>query len=308
MTHPFRFGVVVSQAVSSEQLRDTARRVEDQGYATALVSDHLDPFTPLAPLPTAMALAAATDELRVGTLVLANELRNAAQVARDALTIDRLSDGRFELGIGLGSRAEDHVPSGVPFPPAHQRLDNLGASVGVLRLLLAGEPAGDLQAPMKPVQRPRVPLLIGATGPRALALAARAADIVGIGYESGSRVSDIGGLPVRMPDGYGPAFVDGQLDDVRAAAGSRFDELEIQSFPLVVYVTPHRAEVAERLAGNTGMSADAFLASPVCLIGTVDEITDELIARRERWAISYVVVSAASADAFAPVVGRLVGT
>ncbi len=124
----------------------------------------------------------------------------------------------------------------------------------------------------------------------------------------GLRAVDVGGLAERVQDAHGPATTDEQLEWVRAAAGFRFDQLELQMFPMIVYVTPHREHLAEQLGAPVGLSEPDFLASSLALVGTVDEIADELVARRERWGISYVVVPQVAADAFAPVVGRLAGT
>jgi probable F420-dependent oxidoreductase len=313
----FRFGVGVTQAPSASMLRQDAQRIEGLGYSTALLPDHLAEYTPLAPLPAATAIAAATDHLRVGTLVLANDFRHPVQLARDVATLDLVSDGRFELGIGSGSLRSDFEATGLPFERASVRLERLRESVTVLKRLLEGDTVTfegehyrvhDLEGRPKTVQRPRPPLLIGGGGRRMLEFAAQEADIVGIVPRLEERAVDRAGESVRAMWGSTPAATEEQIGWVRAAAGHRLDGLEIQAFAMVVVVTPQRRAVAEQLAPNLGLGPDDVLQSTMVLVGSVDEIADDLVERRERWGISYVVVPQASYEAFAPVVGRLAGT
>ncbi|HEX5095962.1 MAG TPA: TIGR03621 family F420-dependent LLM class oxidoreductase [Acidimicrobiia bacterium] len=317
MSHRFRFGVLVSDVTSASRLHDDARKIEGLGYSTALVPDHLAVYTPFAPLPVALSMANATSTLRVGTMVLANDLRHPALLARDVATIDVCSDGRFELGIGAGWLRRDYDAAGIPYDAFGTRVERLAESLSVLKRLLEGDcvthrgrhyTIDELDARPKTVQRPRPPILVGGGSRAALELAAREADIVGVAPRMGLRAVDVGGLALRVQDAHGPATTDEQLEWVRAAAGFRFDQLELQMFPMIVYVTPHREHLAEQLGAPVGLSEPDFLASSLALVGTVDEIADELVARRERWGISYVVVPQVAADAFAPVVGRLAGT
>jgi probable F420-dependent oxidoreductase len=313
----FRFGVLVSDTTSGARLRDDARRIEALGYSTAFVPDHIAHHTPLSPVPTIAAIAQATERLRVGTLVLANDLRHPVQLARDAATLDLLSDGRLELGLGAGSMRSDHEPAGVQFDPLDVRVERLSESVAIIKRLIAGEvvtfngrhyDVADVEGRPKTVQRPRPPLLIGGAGRRVLELAAREADIVSIVPPQGDKAVDLGGIALRIGNAMGPDTTDAQVGWVRAAAGSRLHEIELQSIAVIAYVTLHGEAVAQELAPSMGMSPRELMSSESVLLGSVSEITDELVARRERWGISYVVVPQAACEGFAPVVGRLAGT
>jgi probable F420-dependent oxidoreductase len=307
---PFRFGVSVRTAGVAADWISLVRKVEDLGYSTLNLPDHLTER--LAPLPALAAAATATTRLRVGTLVLNNDFRHPVLVAREAATVDALSEGRFELGLGAGYVKSECDEAGLRFDRGGIRVERLAEAVAIVKGLFAGDAvtfAGQHYQvsahtihPL-PAQRPRPPILIGGNGPRLLRLAAAEADIVGLSGITFAR----GGV---APDvsGFRAAAVDERVRLLRDAAGGRFDDLELSVLIQRVIVTEDRDGAAEELARRwPALSAADILASPFVLIGTIDEIVAQLSARRARWGISYCVVFESAIDAFAPIVDRLTG-
>jgi len=307
---PFRFGVNVRTAGSSGEWVDKARKVEALGYAVLLVPDHLaDLFAPMLGLTAA---AAATTRLRVGTGVLNNDFRHPVLLAREAATLDVLSGGRLELGLGAGHMQSEYEQAGLAFDPGATRVERLAESVALVKRLLEGEEVtfagrhyrvtGHAIHP-RPVQRPRPPIFIGGNAPRLLSVAAREADIVGftgIMFRRGAREVDVADFRATV--------VDQRVQLVREAAGDRFEQLELNALVQRVIVTDDRRKEAAALTGPISqLTPDEILASPYVLIGTVDQIVADLEARRERWGISYVMTHEAFMDVLAPVVARLAG-
>jgi probable F420-dependent oxidoreductase len=294
---PFRFGVVAAQARSGEEWADKARRVESMGYATLLTPDGLQ-YT-LAPLPALMAAAMATRTLRVGTYVIANDFRNPVLLAKEAATLDVLSGGRFELGIGVGrpDAAKDNRMLGIPFDSGAVRVARLAESLVLLKALLSGQTAtasgphyavANAQISPRPVQQPRPPILVGASKRRLLELAAREADIIALG------------IPPMEPE----AGVAERIGWIREAAGSRFDQLELN---LSLMAVGH--QVPRWIASQMGLTAEglARAGAVAALTGTTDEMVDALQRRRERLGISYIAVGDELMEGLAPVVERLAG-
>ncbi len=308
---PFRFGINVRTAASQAEWADKARKVEALGYAVLLVPDHLADL--LAPFPALAAAAAATPRLRVGTAVLNNDFRHPALLAREAATLDVLSDGRLELGLGAGHMQSEYEQAGLAFDPGATRVERLGEAVVIVKRLLEGESVtfagrhyrvtGHSIHP-RPVQRPRPPVFIGGHAPRLLRLAAREADIVGltgIAFRHGGKEPDV--------SDFRAAVVDERVRLVRETAAERFDRLELNALVQRVVVTDDRRKAAEELATGrwARLTPDEILASPYALVGTADQMVDDLRARRERWGISYVMTHEPFMDALAPVVARLTG-
>ena len=307
---PFRFGVNVRTAASAAEWADKARKVEALGYAVLLVPDHLAEL--LAPFPALAAAAAATTRLRVGTGVLNNDFRHPILTAREAATLDVLSDGRLDLGIGAGHMQSEYEQAGVPFDAGATRVERLAEAVVIVKRLLEGATvtvAGrhyrvtNHTIHPRPIQRPRPPLFIGGNAPRLLTLAAREADIVGftgILFRQGARAPDISDAR--------PAMVDERVRLVRETAGAHFDRLELNALVQRVIVTDDRRKAAAALpAPFTQLLPDDIVASPYALIGSIAQMADYLERRRERWGISYVMTHEAYMDALAPVVARLAG-
>jgi len=307
---PFRFGVSVRSTGSRAELVDTARKLEDLGYSVLAVPDHLTDL--LAPMPTLVSAAAATKRLRVATMVLNNDFRHPVLVAREAATVDVLSDGRFELGVGGGNLKSDYDEPGLVFDPGATRVERLGEAVVIAKRLLEGESVTFAGRHYRvtnhtihplPVQRPRPPIFIGGSAPRLLALAAKEADIVGltgIAFRRGGAVRDI--------SDWKAAVVDERVRLVREVAGDRSARLEVNALVQRVVVTDDRRKAAEELGRRwQQLSPDDFLESPYVLIGTIEQIIEDLRERRDRWGISYYVIFEPYIDAFAPVVARLGG-
>lgn len=310
----FRFGVSVRSAASRAEWVRKARHAESLGYDTFLVADHLDEtFPPLVPLLT---VADATS-LRIGTFVLNNDLRHPALLARDAATIDLLSGGRLELGLGAGHMQAEYEQIGLRFDPAATRIERLAESVRIVHALFHGETVsvtGEHYCLIEhhlyplPVQRPHPPLLIGSNSREGLSLAAREADIIGLmgfGHRQGGRRVN--------PSGFTDAATGTRLQWIREAAGPRLGDLELNVIVQRVIVTDDARsaarEVTERLASlsKSPLSVDDVLGSPFMLIGTVTQLTEEITERRQRLGISYYVVFEPAMEAFAPIVERLSG-
>jgi probable F420-dependent oxidoreductase len=313
---PFRFGVQASAlpggttATTAAGWRELARRVEGDGWSTLTVADHLD--DQLAVVPAIQAAADATTTLRLGALVLCNDYRHPVVTAKELATIDVLTDGRLEAGLGAGWMTTDYEQAGIALDPPGTRIDRLVEALDVLDALWADGPATvhgthyrvtGLDGRPKPVQRPRPPMLIGGGGRRMLGVAARRADIVGLNVNLAKGVIDAD----AGPDGTAER-TDEKLGWVRDAAGTRFAELELQVRVHLVVGTDDRAGTAEALAPAFGLTPAQALASPHALVGTADQLCDDLLARRERWGLSYVTVGVDALAAMTPVVARLAGT
>ena len=309
--HPFRFGIQCSSPpeVSRTSWAALARRLEDIGVHRMTVSDHLD--DQLAPIAALMAAADATTTLRIGSMVLCNDYRHPAVMAKEAATLDVLSDGRFELGLGAGWMTSDYQHAGLDFDPAPVRIARLEEAIEVVKGLFSDGPctfAGQhyridgLSGSPKPLQSP-LPLMVGGGGRKVLELAGRHADIVGLNPSLPGGVIDASVGPDASA-----AATERKVGWIRAAAGDRFDAIELQTRIHLVVVTDGREAMADALAEGFGLSPSEALDSPHALCGTVDQIADDLVARRERFGISAIGLSLGDLDAMAPVITRLAGT
>jgi len=308
----FRFGVSVRSAQSRAEWQEKARKIEALGYSSLTVPDHLNDL--LAPIAAVVSAAEATTHLRVGTNVLNNDLRHPVLVAREAATADLLTDGRFQLGLGAGSIRSEYEQAGLAFDRGATRVERLAEAVTIIKRLLMDDEVnfagrhyrvtGHHIAP-PPVQKPHPAILIGGNGPRLLSLAAQEADIVGfsgITFQRGGAVApDLSGW--RVPE------VDERVRLVREVAGEeRFERLELNALVQRVIVTDDRYKAAEELTSRwTQLSPDEIIQSPYVLIGTIEQIIEDLQERRERWGFSYYVVQEPYFEALAPVVARLAG-
>lgn len=305
----FRFGAQLAFAASAEAWAAKARRVEDLGYATLTVPDHFD--DQLAPMPALAAAAATTTTLRVGTLVLDNDYRHPLIVAKEAATLDLLSGGRFELGLGAGWLASDYAQSGIPCDAPGVRIERLQEGLAVVKGVLAGGKFSfqgrhytvtDHPGTPRPVQRPRPPILVGGGGRRVLTLAGREADIVSVNFDLRS-----GTVGLQVGVTATAAATREKVAWVREAAGDRFGDVELSCTAYLTMVTDDRDAVAAGLGAGFGLTGDQVLAMPNFLVGTVVEIADELERRRDDLGLSYIVVGGECHEAMAPVVERLAG-
>jgi probable F420-dependent oxidoreductase len=311
---PFRFLAEAHAIVDGRTLAETARRVESIGIDVLVIPDHL--IEQLAPMPALATAAAATERLRIGTFVLNNDLRHPAVLAQDLASLDVLSGGRLEIGIGAGWNAAEYEAIGLTFDAAPVRSARLQEAVAVLKGCFGDGPfsfAGEhytirnFDGHPKPVQRPHPPLLIGGGGRKTLSFAAREADIVGLAPRI---LPGVRGDPRSLTI----AATEEKIGWVREAAGDRFDELELNVYPSMspVIVTDHaRREaqaLAERLRERTGfeVASDELLESPHIFIGSIDGLTEKFQMLRERLGVSSIMVG--EVDELAPVVARLAGT
>lgn len=306
---PFRFGVQCSSPpdVSKASWTALARRLEGIGAYRMTVSDHLD--DQLAPIAALMAAADATTTLRVGALVLCNDYRHPAVMAKEAATLDILSEGRFELGLGAGWMTTDYQHAGIPLDPPSVRIDRLEEAVQIVRGLFSdgsctfhGEHYRVEGLSGSPKPRPDLPLVIGGGGRRVLEVAGRHADIVGLNPKLAKGVIDAAAGPSATE-----AATIQKLRWIAAAAGDRYAGLELQTRIHVVIVTDDRQGTAEAMAPAFGIPAEESLRSPHALCGTVDQIVDDLVERRETLGISAIGLSLSDLDAMEPVIERLAG-
>lgn len=307
---PFRFGIQAGTVTDARGWTELARRCEDVGVSTLTMADHLD--EQLAPIAGLMAAAAATATLRIGALVFCNDYRHPAVLAKEAATLDVLSDGRFELGLGAGWMTSDYAQAGIPLDPAGVRIDRLAEALPIITALLAGETVhhdgehyriDGLTGSPRSVQRPHPPILIGGGGRRMLTLAAQHADIIGLNIDLRAGVIDERAGPNATADA-----TEAKLGWIRDAAGDRFDDLELQVRVHLAMVTDDRASIAEAVAPTLGLDPAAALQTPHALVGSIDQICDQLLERREQWGISYIGLSAVALEEMRPVIERLAGT
>ena len=321
--HPFRFAVA-PDFTSPTQWTETARRVEALGFSTILTSDHPGGGGGPGPISTLMMAAAATTTLRLGTHVLANDFRNPVMLAQEVATLDVLSGERLEFGLGTGWSRDDYAALGISFDSPGTRVGRLEEAITLMKRLFREDAvtfsgvhytAHNAQLNPKPAN-PRPPLFIGGGGKRILSLAAREADIVS--FDPKGTAAGPKDLATATPSGLSQ-----QIGWVREAAGRRFDALELHLLVYSVMITAHRRQAAEQIATfvasvppsvmiNTQMSIDDVLESPRFLIGTVDEIVEQLLAHRREYGISYITTlhfpGFADVETFSPVVARLAGT
>lgn len=307
--HPFRFGVQLSRAPSGAAWRSLVRKIEDLGFSSVLVPDHFD--DQFAPMVALTAAAECTSSLRVGTLVLGNDYRHPLLVAKEAATLDLLSEGRLELGIGAGWMTSDYDQSGIALESPGVRVERLGEAVRVMKTLWGG--GGDFKGDHyvvtgasgspAPHRRPHPLLTIGGGSPRVLALAGKEADIVGIN----PRLTE-GFVGPETAASLTPDHYDERYQWLSDGAGDRLGDIEIQSLTFFVRVVADRDRVVAETAKLFGMDPALAAQVPLALIGSVEEIAQSLVERRNRWGMSYWVVHEQDIDAFAPVVAATAGS
>ncbi len=316
MSHPFRFGVINEQMLPPSDWIAHVRQVEANGYATLLLRDHVVPDffgDQYAPLVSLMAAANATSTLRVGTMVLDNDYRHPVMLAKEAATLDALSGGRFELGLGAGWLRTEYEQSGLSFDSAGVRISRLEESIQILKGLWRAEPftfhgehyqVTAINGVPKPLQRPGPTILLGGGHKRMLTLAGSAADSVGIltsSVASGTMIAD--------PAECTPAAVTQKLEWIRQGAGDRYPQIELSLIPTFIFTDQRRSATEQWLArkGWSSTSIEEAWVMPAVFIGTVEQIVEEIVARRAQYGFSYYVVSDKQMTEFAPVVERLAG-
>ncbi len=294
MHRPFRFGVVAAYAPSHTAWITTARKAEELGYATLLIPDRTTGGI-LAPMPALAVAASATTSLRVGSYVFCNEYRHPVLLAREAATLDLLSDGRFELGLGAGVSSSEFQQMGMPFASAGTRVGHLDEAIQVMKQLFTEETVNfsgkyytitEMKGYPRPAQKPHMPMLVAGAGERMLKLAAREADIIAIG----SKISAQGVDPTD-------ATLEQKIAWIKEAAGSREADLELSQTIYDMQITDSGTELSSQAGGPP------IPKRPM----NTEQAVAHLLEQRERYGFSYLQVYEGQMENFAPVVARLAG-
>ena len=311
--HTFRFAAQLSKGPggTGRGWAEQARQAEDLGYAALLMPDHFG--DQLAPAPALAAAAAATTTLRVGSLVFGNDYRNPFVLAKEAATLDVLSDGRFEMSLGAGWMKTDYEEAGITYDTPRVRVERFEEAVQVVQGLLRTDGPfsfdgryyavhGHSLLP-RPVQQPGPPLILGGGGRRVLSFAAQHADIVSIN----ANLRDGTGGPETAPD-MSPDRTRQKVAWVKEAAGPRFEELELNALIGFVLITDDARAIAVALAPHFGIDPDEALHVPGVLLGTLDEMVDELLWRHQEYGITYWSIESDAWADLGPVVQKLSGS
>jgi probable F420-dependent oxidoreductase len=322
MLRPFRFAVQSFSATDAGEWRDRARRIEDLGYEALHLADHFlgagpalestrHPHQTLAAIPAIATAAAVTSTLRIGCRVFCNDYHHPVILAKEVATLDLLSDGRIDFGLGAGWLRAEYQAAGMKFDGAGVRIDRLEESIALIKALWSGRPVehagrhytvSGFTASPAPIQKPYPRLMIGGGGRRVLSLAAREADVVSFNFDN--RSGTIGPAGVKSATAKATAE---KIEWVRAAAGDRFDALELEIGAYFTFVTDDAHPIAAGMGKAMGLSVDEMLDHPHGLFGPVDAICDRLEERRERYGISRIAIGDDALEAFSPVVARLAG-
>ncbi|WP_319452894.1 MULTISPECIES: TIGR03621 family F420-dependent LLM class oxidoreductase [unclassified Mycobacterium] len=322
---PFRFAIQATNASGARDWREFACKVEELGYTTLFLADHYlgpgpaqraahTPRQDLAPIAAIAAAAAHTTVLRVGCRVFCVDYHVPAVLAKEVATLDLLSDGRLEVGIGAGWSGVEYEAMGIAFDTPGRRIAKLKEVVALVKAHCAGEEldrsgeyvnVNGYKGTPQPVQRPHPPVMIGGGGRRVLTYAGQEADIVSINTVP---------FTLRNDDGLTPQEeAVRRFEYVRTAAATRIGDLDIETSPYFVSIVESAAaadvETAyERVATKTGMTLEVLRDHPNVLVGSADAIAETLQARREDYGTNYVTVQQTQAQRFAPIVARLTGT
>lgn len=307
---PFRFGIQASSQPDRASWVNLAQRTEANGFDVLTMPDH---FTDqLAPIPALMTAADHTTTLRVGALVWDNDYKHPVVLAKELATIDVLSGGRLELGLGAGWMISDYEQSGIIYDRPGVRIDRFIEGLEVIRGCMAAEPFSysgehytitNYNGSPKPIQAPCPPILIGGGGKRILTYAAQHADIVGV-----NATLTAGAVGPDVIATMSASAVDDKVAIVRNAVGDRINDIEMNIRAFMVNVTDDASGAINRLASAMHVDDSMIAETPFALIGPPSKLIEDLIARRERWGFSYVIVGGEDIDKFAPVVAALRGT
>lgn len=318
--HKFRFSWQAFEAESAKDWQEKAKKAEDSGFSAFHLADHylgpgpaLDaashPVQNIAAVPAIMAAASATNSIKVGCRVFCTSYRPAGVLAKEAMTIDFLTEGRLELGLGAGWVTSEYEALGIPFDPPGKRITRLEETIAVVKAHMKGEDlnfngdqvkaSGYQGLPASPSGK--VPLMIGGGAPRVLGIAGREADIVSINYNNssghlaGSRETDTAEATLK------------KIEWIKEGAGNRFDDIELEIGAYLTIVTDNQTETAKSFTDMLGMSVEEVLSFPHALIGSVDYICEELEKRRELFGITYISFPDSAAESAIPIVEKLSG-
>ena len=302
---PFRFAANAERGRNAQHWREVARRAEGLGYDTLLMPDHIT--DQLAPIAALTAIADATTTLRVGSFVFANDYRNPVMLAKEATTLDLLSGGRLEFGIGAGWNKRDYQQLGMPYDTAKVRVDRMEEAVALIKRLWTEEKVThegphyrvrDAMVRPRPTQRPHPPLMIGANGPRMLRIAAREAQIVAL-------VPALDPIGVSTLRSLATESVEKRIAMLRRAP--RFSELELNVIVFDAAVTDAARSIVGALTARLKSAVTAVAESPFLMYGSRQSLVEDLLRQRERLGISYIALPGRAMRAFGPVVAALRG-
>lgn len=322
MNKPFRFGLQAYAPASGQEWRELARKAESSGFSSFHLADHIigpgpalaatgHPVQTVAAIPAMAVAAEVTSTIKVGCRVLCVDYRNPVMLAKEVATLDFFSEGRLELGLGAGWLQNEYEAIGVPFDRAGVRLDRFEEVVALLKSSFAeGElnidtphvHAVGFEAVPKPFTKSGPPIMIGGGAKRILTIAGREADIVSLNFNNSSGKLGADGIGSSTAE-----LTDQKIQWIKDGAGDRFDQIEIEIAAYFTIVTPDGEGTRAKMAPMFGMTPEVFAEHPNALIGSVDEICDRIVERRERFGISYISFGASVIDSVIPVVERLSG-
>jgi probable F420-dependent oxidoreductase len=294
MPRPFRFGVTAGSAPSRALWVRIARRAEELGYSTLLIPDRTSVGI-LAPLPALAVAASVTTSLRVSSYVFCNGYRHPVLLAREAATLDLLTDGRFELGLGAGVSSVEFEQMGIPFASAGARVGQLEETIQVMKQLFTEETVNfsgkhytitGLKGNLKPAQKPHMPILVASAGEKMLKLAAREADIIAIGSK----------ITARGPDPT-DATLEQKIAWIKEAAGEREADLELSQTIYDLEITDSGIPLSSQQGG--------WFVSKRPL--STEQAVAHLLEQRDLYGFSYLQIQATQMENFAPVVAQLAG-
>ncbi|HCB34004.1 MAG TPA: LLM class F420-dependent oxidoreductase [Acidimicrobiaceae bacterium] len=297
-------------AANRSDFLETVRRIEGHGYSTVFCPDHLnEQFAPTVAITVA---AEATTTLKVGAFVYCVDYRHPMVLAKEFATLDLLTEGRAEFGMGAGWMRSDYDASGIAYDRPGVRIARLAEAVQIVRGLWSGRPfdfdgehysiTGAVGSPT-PHTPGGPPVIIGGGGKVVLSVAARHADIVGFNPSLHEGVVGQGAARSAVASEFAK-----RRQWVADAAGDRFDQIELQLNTFMAVVTDDRDSLFEQLASGFGLTPAEAAESPIVLAGTTAQICEQLQHHREVYGTSYIVVHEPEVDAFAPVVAQLAGT
>ena len=320
MARPFRFGVQSFNADSGEDWAAQAQQAESLGYSAFHLADHIlgqgpaleranHPVQNLAAIPAMAYAAAVTSSINIGCRVFCIDYHNPVVLIKSAMTIDKLSGGRLEFGLGAGWIKEEYAALGITMDEPAVRIDRLADVIEGVKAFRGDGVVSvdnntihwrDFEGDPKPVGR--APIMIGGGSPRILRLAGREADIVSLNFNNRSGMIGPDGVQLSSE-----AETQKKVGWIREGAGDRFDDLEIEIGAYFTFVMDDPSPVLGPFAQMFGLSEEEMLKHPHALFGSVDAVCDELERRRELHGISYITVGKDNMESFAPVVERLAG-
>ena len=324
MTRPFRFAIQAFNSTTRTEWVDLARKVEDLGFSSLHVADHyLGPGTMIegtghrvqlmACVPAMTAAAMATSTLRIGSRMACVSYHLPTILTVEMATIDVLSEGRLEIGLGAGWLVNEYQAMGIPFESAGRRIQKLRETAEFMTMAYSSEEEVNYQgeyiqahgyvATPRPIQRPRPPLMIGGGAPKVLGLAGELADIVSVNFNNSAGVVGADSIATSTDE-----ETRKKIGWIKDGAGDRFDQLELETAAYFISIDGRSAITAEAVMARTGMDREQLRNFPHAAVGSVDEVCEQLIQQREEYGFSYITVSNAHLDAFAPIVARLAGT